>query len=50
MNAVLALIADGGRAIIVIYRDREAVETKYFFILAGTHLAVKLLTLHKASN
>jgi hypothetical protein len=32
MNAVLAIIADGGRAIVVIYRDREAVETNYFFI------------------
>jgi hypothetical protein len=28
MNAVLAIIADGGRASVVI--DREAVEKKYF--------------------
>ena len=31
MNAVLAIIADGGRAIVVIYR--EAVEINYFFHL-----------------
>jgi hypothetical protein len=30
MNAVLAIIADGGRAIIVI--DREGVEIKYFLL------------------
>ena len=30
MNAVLAIIADGGRAIIVI--DREGVENNYFFL------------------
>jgi hypothetical protein len=30
MNAVLAIIADGGQAIIVI--DREAVEINYFLL------------------
>ncbi len=30
MNAVLAIIADGGRAIVVI--DREAVEINYFLL------------------
>jgi len=30
MNAVLAIVADGGRAIVVIYR--EAVEIKYFLL------------------
>jgi hypothetical protein len=30
MNAVLAIIADGGRAIIVI--NREAVEINYFLV------------------
>jgi len=30
MNAVLAIIADGGQAIIVI--DREGVEIKYFLL------------------
>jgi hypothetical protein len=30
MNAVLAIIADGGRAIIVI--DREGVEINYFLL------------------
>jgi hypothetical protein len=34
MNAVLAIIADGGRAIIVIDRDRdrEGVEINYFLL------------------
>ena len=30
MDAILAIIADGGRAIIVIYRYREAVEIIFF--------------------
>jgi hypothetical protein len=30
MNAVLAIIADGGRAIVVIYR--EGVEINYFLV------------------